>query len=127
MGPRPSTGWTSSPTSSGGGVEDVPLYIKDAEGYLRENPRPDDALTALPVLRPTAFYYCDFVNEGALTHQGMFSLDRLGQRMDASAVFDGRSSAYPRELFNIMIVGGRLTGLDLMSYPPRLKQFWKST
>lgn len=78
-----------------GALLDVPLYTRGEDGRLAETERPADALTALPVLRPTAFYYCDFVNEGALTHQGMFS-------MDASAVFDGHSAAYARELFDLV-------------------------
>jgi len=78
---------------------ELPVYEKyeDEDGDMawRKNPRPADALTLLPVIRPVEFYYTDFVNEGALTHNGMFS-------MDTTAVFSGHSSAYAAELFDLV-------------------------
>ena len=78
---------------------ELPVYEKyeDEDGDMawRKNPRPADALTLLPVIRPVEFYYTDFVNEGALTHNGMFG-------MDTTAVFSGHSSAYAAELFDLV-------------------------
>jgi len=82
---------------------EVPVYEKyedeDGDMVWRRNPRPADALTLLPVLRPTDFYYTDFVNEGALTHGGMFGRDA---KFCVSTVFDGYSSAYAAELFDLV-------------------------
>ena len=56
--------------------------------------RPTTATTDLPVMRPYTFHYVDFVNEGALTHDGMFSV--------AEEVFAGHSSEYAIQLFALV-------------------------
>lgn len=55
-------------------------------------PKPKGAKYDRPVIRPVEFWYCDFVNEGALTHRGLF----------AAGVFEGHSSAYLQELFGLV-------------------------
>lgn len=55
-------------------------------------PKPKGAKYDRPVIRPAQFWYCDFVNEGALTHRGLF----------AAGVFEGHSSAYLQELFGLV-------------------------
>jgi hypothetical protein len=61
----------------------------DEDGYRR----PKDALTPLPVMRVTDVYYLDLVNEGALTHQGLFSVAQM---------FEGTSQAYAQEAFELL-------------------------
>lgn len=56
--------------------------------------RPVNATTELPILRPVAFHYVDFVNEGALTHDGMFSV--------VDDVFAGHSSEYAVQLYDLV-------------------------
>ncbi|MCE7980349.1 MAG: hypothetical protein DYG89_04095 [Caldilinea sp. CFX5] len=50
--------------------------VEDADGYKykRTRKRPDNALTNVPVLRPTAVHFCDFVNDGAITHSGLYPM-----------------------------------------------------
>lgn len=69
----------------------------DVDGVERQshNHKPVNALTPLPVLRPTEFYYVDFVSEGALTHEGLFPENM--QRLFASGV-----NAYAEELFSLV-------------------------
>ena len=88
--------WTRR--NEAGEVVDVPVWVKNEDGDWYRNARPDDALTDLPVLRPVTFYYCDFVNEGALTHHGLFSMGSAGP----GNVFAGHSAAYARELFDLV-------------------------
>jgi len=52
------------------GVEHPAL---DDYGYIDEESRPPMATTELPIMRPVNFWYNDFVSEGALTHNGLFS------------------------------------------------------
>jgi hypothetical protein len=49
---------------------------EDADGYKtkRTRKRPDNALTNVPVLRPTAVHFCDLVNDGAITHSGLYPM-----------------------------------------------------
>ena len=88
---------------------EVPQYPpRDEDGDVIEDAdivrddrtkRPITATTPLPLLRPTEFYYVDFVSEGALTHDGLFPEDmpETMQRLFASGV-----SAYAEELFNLV-------------------------
>ena len=55
--------------------------------------RPDNAINDLPVIRPTAFHYVDWVNEGAATHTGMFGKERF---------FKSGASAWAEELFDFV-------------------------
>jgi len=64
--------------------------IRDSDG------RPLDATTPLPVIRPRAFIYCDVVADGALTQGGLFGADVLAR------MFDGTSSAYANEVFDLV-------------------------
>ena len=61
-----------------------------------EHHRPLNATTPLPVLRPQTFAYVDFVNEGALTHDGLFSASI------ADTIFAGTSSEYLHDLFQLV-------------------------
>lgn len=61
--------------------QELPLWeeVPDEEGeegatVRRNRPRPANALTKVPVMRPTAIHFCDFVNDGAITHTGLFPL-----------------------------------------------------
>ncbi|MBK8035306.1 MAG: hypothetical protein IPK17_38540 [Chloroflexi bacterium] len=72
---------------------------KDDEPEVEIDPvtgRPFEALTPLPVIRPLAFYYVDVVNEGALTHDGLFE-----SRVFA-AMFAGTANAYADEVFDLL-------------------------
>ena len=63
--------------------KEIPVYQEyedeDGEPARRRNPRPDNALTEVPVLRPFALIAVDFVNEGALTHTGLFPMSEGGE------------------------------------------------
>ena len=61
-----------------------------------ENGRPVNASTPLPVIRPQKFHFVDFVSEGALTPNGLFS------SAIETEVFAGTSSAYAQELFELI-------------------------
>lgn len=58
--------------------KELPIWeeVEDEEGYKhkRTRKRPDNALTNVPVLRPTAVHFCDFVNDGAITHSGLYPM-----------------------------------------------------
>ncbi len=58
--------------------QELPTWeeVEDSEGdkYKRTRKRPANALTRVPVLRPTAVHFCDFVSEGALTHTGLYPM-----------------------------------------------------
>ena len=82
---------------------EVPQYAhdEDEEAYgskiIRDSDgRPLDATTPLPVIRPRAFIYCDVVADGALTQDGLFGADVLAR------MFDGTSSAYANEVFDLV-------------------------
>lgn len=70
--------------------------MREAGHRLDEDGIPLDALTPLPVIRPVQLYYLDVVNEGALTHDGLFSSDV------AQMMFAGTSSAYADQLFGFI-------------------------
>jgi len=76
----------------------------DAEDYetLRpmekdpKNPRrPKDALTPLPVIRPSKFTHMDFVSEGALTHNGLFSAQ-------LEEIFEDTASEFAEQAFLLL-------------------------
>lgn len=54
--------------------------------------RPVNATTPYPVIRPLTFYYTDFVSEGALTHDGLFSANPrdffVGTSQHAAQIFE---------------------------------------
>jgi len=58
--------------------KELPIWeeVEDADGYKykRTRKRPENALTNVPVLRPTAVHFCDFVNDGAITHSGLYPM-----------------------------------------------------
>lgn len=87
------------------------------EGVIREtgSNRPINALTPLPVLRPTEFYYVDFVSEGALTHEGLFPEGM--QRLFASGV-----NAYAEELFSLVDNWIEAYGIPLEQLPKKCDQ-----
>lgn len=51
---------------------------EDGYKYKRTRKRPENALTNVPVLRPTAVHFCDFVNDGAITHSGLYPMSAAG-------------------------------------------------
>lgn len=69
---------------------------KPSDVEFDDNRRPTTATSELPVMRPEVFYYVDFVNEGALTHDGMFSVNM------AADLFSGHSSEFALELFDLV-------------------------
>lgn len=87
------------------------------DGVVREagSYRPINALTPLPVLRPTEFYYVDFVSEGALTHEGLFPEGM--QRLFASGV-----NAYAEELFSLVDNWIESYGIPLSELPKKCDQ-----
>jgi hypothetical protein len=56
--------------------------------------RPETALTKYPVMRPVKLYFVDFVNEGALTPDGLFSKE--------SQFYQSGSSKYAEQIFSVV-------------------------
>lgn len=86
---------------------------------------PVNAINPLPTLRPTEFYYCDFVNEGALTHEGMFPGMNDGEEGDMSAsrrLFASGPSAYAEELFILADQFRNQYNIPLERLPDKLNQ-----
>jgi hypothetical protein len=61
----------------------------EEDGYKskRTRKRPENALTNVPVLRPTAVHFCDFVNDGAITHTGLYPMSATGDMRAFSSIF----------------------------------------
>lgn len=93
---------------------EIPTVEQTEEG-IRRVPKPADSRYTLPVIRPTEFWYCDFVNEGALTHQGMFAVD-------AGAIFSGHSSQYAQELFTLVDRWRKAYRIPLEQLPTKVDQ-----
>ena len=83
---------------------------------LDDKGRPITATTDLPVLRPEQFHYVDFVNEGALTHEGMFSVNL------AADMFSGHSSEFAHELFSLVDRWREAYGVPLDDIPLKVNQ-----
>ncbi len=60
--------------------------------------RPDDALYEFPSMRPKEFYYVDFVTDGALTPNGLFSAEGDFWR----ELFAGTSSEHAEKAFQLL-------------------------
>lgn len=78
--------------------QEIPVYEKDEDGYPNSNPRPENAIYDLPVMRPITFYYVDIVSDGALTPNGMFSAEADVLKM----LFEGTSSHYAEQAFRLL-------------------------
>lgn len=89
-----------------------PTFI-DIDGVERysHNNKPVQALTDLPVLRPSTFHYVDYVNEGALTHEGMFS-----------KMFMSGPSAWAEELFHFVDEWRTAYNIPLNDVPKKADQ-----
>lgn len=85
----------------------------DIDGVERHshNFKPVDAQTDLPVLRPSTFHYVDYVNEGALTHEGMFS-----------KMFMSGPSAWAEELFHFVDEWRTAYNIPLTDVPKKADQ-----
>ena len=106
------------------GNREVPVieeYEDEAgETRRRQNPRPNDALTRVPVIRPTKLHFVDFVNEGALTHTGLFPMHALDE---AAALFtaEAGSSYYTQEIFTVIDQLRARLGIDLAHLPAKVE------
>lgn len=78
------------------GGEEVPYEGESLSAQTIESNRPLDATSRLPLMRPTTVYYLDIVNEGALTHAGLFSNDVARQ------MFANTSNAFAQQLFDLV-------------------------
>ena len=81
--------------------KEVPVYETDGtdDGEVRRNERPNNALTAVPVLRPFELVAVDFVNEGALTHTGLFPMSEGHQSGVNIFTQQAGASFYVQQLF----------------------------
>lgn len=102
------------PERSGYNDKQTKQTYVDVEGVTRESNsgRPIDALTPLPVVRPTKFYYVDYVNEGAATHNGMFE----------AKFFTSGVNAYAEELFTLADLWRQEYNIPLEKLPMKLDQ-----
>jgi hypothetical protein len=93
--------------------------LEDPDGIMRDDDgRPVDALTPLPIMRPTKFYYCDVVVDGALTHDGLF-----GAAPVLAEMFSGTSSAYLLQAFEFLDEFREDYGIPLSDVPRKADQF----
>jgi hypothetical protein len=71
--------------------KELPLWeeVEDEDGYKhrRTRKRPENALTKVPVVRPTAVHFCDLVNDGAVTHSGLYPLSAGGDITAFASIF----------------------------------------
>lgn len=89
--------------------KEVPVYETDGTdgtdeqgaAVVRRNPRPNNALTKVPVLRPFELIAVDFVNEGALTHTGLFPMSEGAGAGPCVNIFTPQAGAsfYVQQLF----------------------------
>lgn len=92
--------------------EDGPLG-----GYIMAD-RPKSALTPLPVLRPLKFHYVDVVNEGALTHDGLFPASAQMAQM----FFAGHSSEFADQIFQTVDAWRERYQIPLSALPEKVEQ-----
>lgn len=107
--------------------QEIPLYeeAEDEEGeqHIRRTPQPSDALTEYPVLRPTKLHFVDFVNEGALTHDGLFPLSTDPTSLDSLAsIFTDQNApnAVLSQLFQTLDHLRSRFNIGLDALPPRI-------
>src|SRR5688572_19372010 len=74
--------------------------------------RPENALTELPVMRPTTFYFVDIVADPALTRDGLL----------ASAMFAGTSSFFSDQAFKLIDEFRSEYGISLQDLPRKVQQ-----
>jgi len=74
-----------------------PYIYEDEEGDEVRN-RPDNSLYDYPVMRPLQFHFLDFVGDGALTPDGMFSEDAMMWK----DILENTSSEYALEGFQLI-------------------------
>lgn len=89
------------PTSFGESVvveTDAVWVLTDGTEVSSYEERPDNALYKYPVMRPVQFHWVDFVGDGALTPDGMFSADALIWK----DILEGTSSEYTMEFFRML-------------------------
>lgn len=83
----------------------------DEYGFINDE-RPDNALNELPIMRPMFFYFNDFVAEGALTHDGLFSQrERLFS--------DSTGSGYAETAFEFLDLWREKFGIPLSQVPQK--------
>lgn len=87
----------------GDGSDEKYLYWWEStpEGYPDHDKesadrRPNDAVYQYPSIRPLAFYYIDLVNDGALTHNGLYESETLADMLA------GTSSHFASEIFSLI-------------------------
>lgn len=80
--------------------------------------RPANALTPLPVLRPMQFHYLDVVNEGALTHDGLFPASAQMAQM----FFAGHSSEFADQIFQTVDAWRERYNIPLSALPEKVEQ-----
>lgn len=94
-----------------------------------QNERPDDALYEFPSMRPKEFYYVDFVTDGALTPNGLFSTEAEADFW--RGLFADTSSEYAEQAFALLYQFQMRFGLsdkDLALKVPELigrYNYWK--
>lgn len=94
---------------------EVNIEDRDAMSKLSRDSkgRPLNATTKLPIFRPTSLSYVDLVNEGALTHEGLFSAET------AQALFAGTGNEAADEFFEMMDYYRDELGLQLTDLPAK--------
>lgn len=77
--------------------------------------KPADAINKLPAIRPTEFHYVDFVNEGALTYNGMFAPTNYDNLADMNMfMLPGSKTSYiTSNIFAMLDNFRRLNGLTI--------------
>ena len=74
--------------------------------------RPETATSKSPIMRPVTFYYTDLVQEGAVTHDGLFG----------AKFFSSGASSYAEDLFRLADSWRAAYGISLADLPKKIDQ-----
>ena len=91
-----------------------PVWIEDPDsiwGVSENVAAQESSIYDLPVLRPTRYWNVDFVMEGALTHNGLFS-----------QLFDGTGHAYADQAFQFVDQWREQFNIPLENVPRKVSQ-----
>ena len=98
-------------TLAGGG--EIDAYSEEGDRVKR----PENALTKYPVMRPVEFYAVDFVNEGALTPDGLFSNAQF---------YQAGTSKYAEQVFDIVDEWRTKYNVHLTELPSKVNQMMEA-
>ena len=99
---------------------EVQAYDSDGDRVKR----PENAVNKHPLMRPAVFHYTDIVQEGAVTHDGMFG-SKIGDKANTKLFASGASS-YAEELFRLVDEWRTAYNIGLSDVPQKTLQLLKA-